>query len=83
MGFADLVVDGWSGLAVPARTPRPIVERLAAVAREALDAPEVVLRYAETATAPGRVFLDDAQRFVREEVAVWTPIVRASGATMD
>ena len=59
------------------------MERLAAVARESLEAPEVVRRYAETATAPGRVFLDDAQRFVREEVAVWTPIVRASGATMD
>jgi tripartite-type tricarboxylate transporter receptor subunit TctC len=83
LGFRDLVVDGWSGIAAPARTPRPILERLAAVAREALEAPEVVRRYAETATAPGRVFLDDAQRFVREELAVWTPIVRASGATMD
>lgn len=83
LGFHDLVVDGWSGIAAPARTPRPIVERLAAVVRESLEAPEVVRRYAETATAPGRLFLDDAQRFVREELAVWTPIARASGATMD
>jgi tripartite-type tricarboxylate transporter receptor subunit TctC len=83
LGFPGLVVDGWSGIAAPARTPRPVLERLAAVTREALKAPEVVRRYAETATAPGRLFLDDAQRFVREEVAAWTPIVRASGATMD
>jgi tripartite-type tricarboxylate transporter receptor subunit TctC len=83
LGFPGLVVDGWSGIAAPARTPRPVLERLAAVTREALEAAEVVRRYAETATAPGRLFLDDAQRFVREEVAVWTPIVRASGATMD
>jgi tripartite-type tricarboxylate transporter receptor subunit TctC len=83
VGFPGLVVDGWSGIAAPARTPRPVLERLAAVTREALEAAEVVRRYAETATAPGRLFLDDAQRFVREEVAVWTPIVRASGATMD
>ncbi len=83
LGFRDLVVDGWSGIAAPARTPRPILERLAAAVREALEAPEVVRRYAETATAPGRLFLEDAQRFVREEVAAWAPVVRASGATMD
>lgn len=82
-GFPDLVVDGWSGIAAPARTPRPILERLAEVTRESLAAPEVARRYAETATAPGRLFLDDAQRFVREELAAWTPIIRASGATVD
>ena len=59
------------------------MERLAATAREALEAPEVVRRYAETATAPGRLFLEDAQRFVREELAVWAPVVRASGATVE
>ncbi len=83
LGFRDLVVDGWSGIAAPARTPRPILERLAAAVREALEAPEIVRRYAETATAPGRLFLEDAQRFVREELAAWAPVVRASGATMD
>jgi tripartite-type tricarboxylate transporter receptor subunit TctC len=83
LGFRDLVVDGWSGIAAPARTPRPVLERLAALIRETLEAPEVVRRYAETATAPGRLFLDDAQRFVREELAVWAPIVRASGAAVD
>jgi len=82
-GFSDLVVDGWSGIAAPARTPRPIVERLAQVIRESLAAPEVVRRYAETATAPGRLFLDDAQRFVREELATWTPVIRASGARVE
>lgn len=82
-GFGDLVVDGWSGIAAPAGTPRPILERLAQAVRETLAAPEVQRRYAETATAPGRLFLDDAQRFVREEIATWTPVIRASGATVE
>ena len=72
-----------SCIAAPARAPRPVLERLAAVVQETLEAPEVVRRYAETATAPGRLFGEDAQRFVREELAVWTPVVRASGATVD
>ncbi|MBY0338463.1 MAG: tripartite tricarboxylate transporter substrate binding protein [Acetobacteraceae bacterium] len=83
LGFGDLVVDGWSGIAAPARTPRPILERLAQATREALAAPEVARRYAETATAPGRHFLDDAQRYVRDELEAWTPIIRASGATVE
>ncbi len=82
-GYPDLVVDGWSGIAAPARTPRPIIERLAQVVRESLASPELLRRYAETATAPGRLFLEDAQRFVQQELAAWTPIIRASGASVD
>ncbi|WP_421988852.1 Bug family tripartite tricarboxylate transporter substrate binding protein [Roseococcus sp.] len=83
LGFPTLVVDGWSGIAAPARTPRPILERLAAAARESLESPDLLRRYAESATAPGRVFLDEAQQFVRDELAAWTPIIRASGASID
>ena len=83
LGYPDLVVDGWSGLAAPARTPRPIVEKLAEVARDSLASPDLLRRYKDTATAPGRLFLDDAQRYVREELAAWTPIIQASGASVD
>jgi tripartite-type tricarboxylate transporter receptor subunit TctC len=82
-GYPDFVVDGWSGIAAPAGTPRPILERLAEIIRETLAAPDVVRRYAETASTQGRLQLDDAQRFVREELIAWTPIVRDSGATVD
>ena len=54
----------------------------AAATQETREAPEVVRHYDETATAPGRLFLDDAQRFMREERAAWTPVIR-SGATVD
>jgi len=43
--------------------------------------PVIARRYAETATLPGTLFLDDAQAFVRAEIAAWAPVVRASGAT--
>jgi tripartite-type tricarboxylate transporter receptor subunit TctC len=81
LGMPELSADGWAGLAAPARTPRPILERLAAAVRAAQAAPNVQRRFAETATQPGRLFLDDAQAFVRAEVAAWAPVVRQSGAT--
>ncbi|MBP0465276.1 tripartite tricarboxylate transporter substrate binding protein [Roseomonas sp. PWR1] len=80
-GFPDIIADGWAGIAAPAGTPRALQERLAAAIREAMAAPQVARRYAETATLPGRLFLDDAQAFVRAEIAAWAPVVRASGAT--
>jgi len=80
-GFPGIVADGWAGIAAPAGTPRPLQERLAGAIREAIAAPQVARRYAETATLPGRLFLDEAQAFVRAEIAAWAPVVRASGAT--
>lgn len=80
-GFPDIIADGWAGIAAPAGTPRALQERLAAAIREAMAAPQVARRYAETATLPGTMFLDDAQAFVRAEIAAWAPVVRASGAT--
>lgn len=79
-GYPQLVADGWAGIAAPAGTPRPLLERLAAAIREAMAAPQVARRYQETASRPGRVFLDEAQAFVRAEIAAWAPVVRASGA---
>lgn len=80
-GFPDIIADGWAGIAAPAGTPRALQERLATAIREAMAAPQVARRYAETATLPGTLFLDDAQAFVRAEIAAWAPVVRASGAT--
>ncbi|MBR0678424.1 tripartite tricarboxylate transporter substrate binding protein, partial [Roseomonas alkaliterrae] len=67
-GFPDIVADGWAGIAAPAGTPRPLQERLAGAIREAIAAPAVARRYAETSTLPGTRFLDDAQAFVRSEI---------------
>ena len=39
-GFADFVVDGWYGMFAPARTPKPIVDKLSADINKALKDPE-------------------------------------------
>ncbi len=79
-GIPGATADGWAGIAAPAGTPRPVLERLADAIRGALETPAIRRRLAETATQPGRLFLDDAQSFVRAEVAAWAPVVAASGA---
>ena len=39
-GFADFAIDGWYGIFAPARTPRPIVDKLSADINKALKDPE-------------------------------------------
>ncbi len=80
-GFPDLVVEGWAGMAAPAGTPRPVVERIATALREALAVPAVVERYRALSTDLGNRFLGDMQDFVRKDAETWRPVVIASGAT--
>ncbi|MGG5890490.1 Bug family tripartite tricarboxylate transporter substrate binding protein [Falsiroseomonas sp. HC035] len=83
LGYPEVVADGWAGLAAPAGTPRPILEKLAEAVRSAQASASVKRRFAETATSAGRHYLEDAQAFVRQEVAAWAPVIRASGITPD
>lgn len=81
LGYPSLVAEGWAGLAAPAGTPRPILEALARALQAAQSEAGVQQRLTELSSTPGRLFLDEAQAFVRAQVAEWAPIVRASGAT--
>ncbi|WP_019014968.1 tripartite tricarboxylate transporter substrate binding protein [Elioraea tepidiphila] len=77
----DILADGWAGICAPAGTPRPIQERIADAIRHAQAQTAVMERFEATATLPIKRFLDEAQDFVRSEVAAWAPLVIESGAT--
>jgi tripartite-type tricarboxylate transporter receptor subunit TctC len=82
-GHREFVVEGWAGLAAPAGTPRPVLERLAAVVKEVMALPALQERYRAASSASGSLLLDDMQRFVRADAEAWRPLVIASGATVD
>jgi len=51
-GVPDFQAMVWQGFSAPAGTPRPIVDRLNAAMRQALQAPEVVARFKELGAEP-------------------------------
>src|SRR5262249_9209892 len=69
--YADVVVEGWQGIFVPARTPQPIVERINTEFVKAIRDPEVVKRLREigfdpvgdTSEQATKVFRRDYERF--------------------
>jgi len=81
-GF-DLASDSWFGLSAPAGTPAAVVERLNRETRAFLAQPEIRARLAELGGTPGDLTAQGYSEFVRREVALWAPLVQASGATPD
>lgn len=83
-GLPGYKAYSWFGLFAPAGTPAPIVARMNAAVRAAvLDAPtraklvELEMPPLETETPA------DFQKFLHDELALWVPLVKASGATAD
>jgi len=68
-------VESWLGLAAPAATPRPIVDRLNAEFRRALELPEVKKWAEESGVVPAPSTPEEFRARVESDVRQWTEIV--------
>ena len=79
-GLPDMVLITWNGVLAPAGTPSPILDRLnkdvVAVMNTSEMKDRMLMHAAEVRTNPSR---DEFARFVREDLAKWTKLIRASG----
>lgn len=81
-GF-DIVSYQWFGISAPAGTPGAIVERLNREIRALLREPAVVERFDQLGGATVDMTPEQYTAFVAEEIAVWAPVVEASGARVE
>lgn len=84
VGFPQVAASIWYGMLAPAGTPRAVVMKLNSEANRALGMQDVKDRMAGAgidAAAPGTP--EDFGKFVRDEIAKWGPVVKASGAKAD
>ncbi len=82
-GYPDLISYSWFGISVPARTPAPIVDRLAKEMQAVLKEPAVVKRWEEIGAEASTMTPAEVTRFVQAEIDKWVPVVKASGAKPD
>lgn len=73
----------WLGLMAPARTPRPVLDRLNAEVNKVINSPEVKEAWAKQGAFPMGMSIDGFDRFLREEIVKWAKAVKASGARAD
>ena len=74
-----LNVSGWFLVAAPKGTPQEIVERLNRETNEAVQQPEVVDRLRELGTYPRAGTVAQARQFVRDEIRVFSQLIKATG----
>ena len=83
LGFAQVAASIWYGMMAPANTPKALITKLNAEANKALAMPEVKERLSGAGIDVGGGSPEDYAKFVRDELAKWGPVVKASGAKLD
>jgi len=73
----------WQGLFAPARTPRPIVDRLAAETKAILERPDVATQLAAVGAEPAPQPPEEFAAFTRAERAKWKAVVQKSGTRIE
>jgi tripartite-type tricarboxylate transporter receptor subunit TctC len=82
-GYPGFESVGWIGLAAPAKTPAPVLDRLNAEIRRMLQDPAVKARLESLAFTPVGDTREQFAAFVKSEIAKWSRVARESGAHAD
>jgi tripartite-type tricarboxylate transporter receptor subunit TctC len=73
----------WLGLMAPKGTPPAIVARLNVEIGRIVGAPEVAKAWAAQGATPMTMGVDEFTRYLNQDIAKWTRIVKISGAKPD
>ncbi|WP_310638402.1 Bug family tripartite tricarboxylate transporter substrate binding protein [Delftia acidovorans] len=76
-------LEAWTGLFAPARTPEPVVSRLAAELAEVLKLPEVRKRLQDSGATPGSGTPATFAQFLKKEKASYTQIVKSANIQVE
>jgi tripartite-type tricarboxylate transporter receptor subunit TctC len=82
-GLAGFEVDSWVGVLAPAKTPRPVVERLQKEIAAALKAPDVRERYAALGIDPVGNSPEAFGEQIRADLARWEKVVKAANIRLE
>jgi tripartite-type tricarboxylate transporter receptor subunit TctC len=84
VGLGDYKAYSWYGIYAPAGTPQPIVRKMAGAIERALSDPAISRRFDEMGTPAMRGWTPERfADFLKSEIELWVPLVRASGARAD
>ena len=83
LGYPDLISYSWFGISVPAKTPQPIVDRLATEMQAVLKEPAVIKRWEEIGAEGSTMTPAEVTKFIQAEIDKWTPVVKSTGAKPD
>jgi tripartite-type tricarboxylate transporter receptor subunit TctC len=77
------VAENWYGLAAPAGTPKPIVDRLYAAIAKVLAEPDVKKKYDESGLTPALLPPAEYLAFLKRDSVTWGDVVRKGNIKID
>lgn len=82
-GLTGFDINTWFGVLAPARTPAPVVEKLNAEIRRALQSADVRERMAKLGAEPSPTTPEQFGALIQSELKKYAAVVKASGAKVD
>ena len=76
LGFPSLEFEGWNGIFVPAKTPRPIIARLHKEVAAAVRHPDVSKRFSDLAAEPVGSSPKEQEDMLRKQMDQFRPVIR-------
>jgi tripartite-type tricarboxylate transporter receptor subunit TctC len=75
-GTAGYEATIWLGLMAPAKTPKPIIDKLNAAVNAAIKRPEIVKLWTEQGAAPMSMTPEEFDKFLRDDIVKWANVVK-------
>jgi tripartite-type tricarboxylate transporter receptor subunit TctC len=82
-GFPDIVLRNWTGAAVPAATPKPVVQKLLTAMNEALASPDLQERLKKIGAEAKPGTSEDFKALIAEEYKKWGEVAKAANISID
>jgi tripartite-type tricarboxylate transporter receptor subunit TctC len=82
-GYAEAQVTPWFGIAVPAGTPQPVVDRISTALQAALATSEVREKLDTAGCEPKSASPAEFAGIIKSDVALWAKVVKDAGITAD
>jgi tripartite-type tricarboxylate transporter receptor subunit TctC len=82
-GVPDFEIMNFMGLFAHAATPAPLLARLGRAAQAAVANPAIAARLRDAGTEPAGTTADEFRGFWQAQLALWLPVVEASGVRLD
>ena len=82
-GLPDFHVLSWNGLAAPAKTPKPIVDKLNAEVNRILSTPEVKKQLESLGGFPVGGTPEEFSKYVDSEIRTWGAVVKSANFSLD
>jgi tripartite-type tricarboxylate transporter receptor subunit TctC len=82
-GYPDILGVGWNGIVVPAKTPKPVIDKLSAAIAKAVKMPDVAAKIQALGNDVHGTTPDEFAAVMKKDRERWTPVVKASGFKAD